>query len=266
MTSESNPSERVEHPDGPAWEMAHAMKPFRDAEIEYRDQLSDSARQALDWIASKEAEKAVAAYEATRSEEDPAVRVLREKAEATLEVPQSIAKLAERPDTKIGTLDAKEWVRRNEWGIREFGREAVDEILMSSADNQAKLARLQAIPGELGYGLMHVAKQWERQEGESERWHGADSEVAKGGSLASWGAIIGDIMAGEGVHEYIVTVMAWSGGQPGRAIPIEKIIDPKINFFGRARVSFPAVGAGLDKSLERYGWVWDEKQRKYIKL
>lgn len=266
MTVESNPNEGgIAHPDGPAWEVAHAEKPFRDAEIAYREQLSDAARQGLDWVASQEGEKAIAAYEATKNEEDPAVRVLRGKAEATLEVPQFIRELAESPDAKIGTVDAKEWVRRIEWGIREFGREAVDEILGSSIDNKAKQARLATIPGELGFGLQHVAKNWERGASSTERWHGADEGLSgapyrRGATLAPWGAIIGDIMAGEGMHENVVSLMVRHGRRIG------DVIDSKISFYVRARTSFPAVSTGLDKSLERYGWVWDNKQKTYIKL
>lgn len=67
-----------------AEEGAYAAKPFEDALREYGDQMPEAAREELTFIADEEAEKAMAAFEQTKSLEDPRIAALRALASETV--------------------------------------------------------------------------------------------------------------------------------------------------------------------------------------
>ena len=94
---------------GPASEAAGAEKPFRDALVDYRGSLSEKGKEALEYIASEEGRKAIAKYQ-EGEKEDPVVRILRERALATLELPKSVREIAEGKAWR-GKLD-KDWAAR----------------------------------------------------------------------------------------------------------------------------------------------------------
>lgn len=71
---------------GTAEECAYAEKPYRDALVKYEESLTPEQKQALDWIASKEGEAAIQAYEEKKGEEDPRITQLRENALKLLEI------------------------------------------------------------------------------------------------------------------------------------------------------------------------------------
>lgn len=261
--AESNPGEEANEniargnieDMGAARETAYAEKPFRDAEADYRERLSDEAREALKYIASAEGEKALARYEATKNAEDPVVRVLREQAIKTLEFSPRLRvgireALENTPDAKMGQVRLDEWERGAKWAIGELGRELVGEILAKPMRTQLnrldRKAELENLGTGLGIGLEYSY--------EGTPYYPSDPE----GML--WGSFIGELMKGEGISR-IFEDLARSGKCASR-----DLIERHMGFFEAARVSFPSIALSLDRDLSDYQYVWDDKQKKYISL
>lgn len=267
MTPEANPDENLARGNvrdvGAATEMAYAEKPFREAEVDYREQMSHEAREALNFIASKEAEKALERYEATKDEEDPVVRVLREKALAGFEAVNGMGDkfihhaAVDRQFGSIGRTPVREWVERINWGTKELAGELVDEILKSSGDNKEKLQQLRDLGIQFQKGLSFAFSEAPRVGMGYTGYVGVASDKA-----GRWAAVLADMMAERGLNESQLKWLAISGKDSDVAATIDK----ELGFFERTRISFPSTGTALDKDMEKYGWTWDKKQGKYIKL
>ncbi len=112
-----------------ARETAYAEKPARDYIAVYKENLSAEARQSLEWIASQEGEKALQRYEETKNEEDPIVRVLRERALESIKFPKEISSTVREGHAVVGSIQGEEWVAGCEWALSAFGGEMIKTTL-----------------------------------------------------------------------------------------------------------------------------------------
>lgn len=231
---------RVEDIDA-AWEAAHAEKPARDYIAEYRDQLSDEARQSLEWIASQEAEKALKHYEETKDAEDPVVRVLREHALESLQFPKDVAEWIER-DKGSRHVSNEQWKKRCDWALQELGRELIEDTITNERIGlPQKKDQLKLLGRDLALGIKHTF------------FANQPVYLSKEFSL---GRFIGELMS----RGSMKALDAVNPDTPG----VE--VRERIGFMERARILYPEIAERLDVDLSERGWLWDKKQNKYIKV
>ena len=233
----------------PAWEAAHAEKPFRDSLVDYRDSLSEEGKMALEYIASEEGKKAIAKYQETR-EESPAMRVLRDRALATLELPQNVREIYAGKAWK-GSLD-KDWAARCKYGLEELGKEFIERVLNDEHMNATqKLNDLKYLGPDIGDGINSFIN------GKSLR------EVGGGAENMLWGYLLASLMD---VNSETKINLALESISKKTQTPEGTLLRRHFNFFERARKSYPEIGKKLDLLMDNFGWLWDKKQNKYISI
>ncbi len=230
-----------------AREAAFAEKPARDYIAEYKDQLSDEARQNLEWIASQEAEKALRRYEETKDEDDPVVRVLRERALESIEFPQEVRErfvtAAKEGAVFIGDVPPEQWIAGCEWALRDLGAELIDATISDGyKDLPQKKRNLERLGPGLQAGIEYASR------------GGTLKAEDRGTAEVGWGVFIGNLMAGKGIGtiEFL------------REMVNPRVLEQTMGFLTRARISHPEVAKSLDQDLSGRGWLWDKRQNKYI--
>jgi hypothetical protein len=130
-----------------ALEGAYAEKPFRDAEIEYRNQLSPEAQDAFKRIAGEEGEKAMKAFEERRSLEDPRISALRELAAQSIVIGWENKHSIQETSNEAKAEAVENLVKR-------LGQGMVDRIIANDElDFREKTGRIQELGGALCIGL-----------------------------------------------------------------------------------------------------------------
>ena len=244
----------VEQPEkvddiGAATEAAYAEKPYQDALVDYRENLSDEGKKALEYIASQEAEKALANYKSDQ-EESPDIRILRERALATLAIPASVDRKVERGFN--GDMNP-EWRNRCEYGVRELGSEMMERIIKDpDTETRYKMNHLRFLGSSLGRGVEIFSRGDVAEENKTQ-----DTDVL-------WGDFIAAVMSKDrvGPTEVILDHISRIQGRPAGTI-----ISENLELFERLRRSYPQeVGSNLDHRMEQSGWIWNDKNKKYIEL
>ncbi len=247
---ETPPPQPIEDVDA-AREAAYAEKPARDYIAEYKGQLSDEARKNLEWIASQESDKALKRYEETKNEEDPVVRILRERALESIEFPKELqTDITNRKEERaIGGsgVQEKQWLAGCEWALRDLGTELIEDTLTDK--HLEPFQKKQALE-RLGPGL---------QAGVYGAYRGRtiearDAEHVSAGEL--WGNFIGNLMANRGIEA--VKPLAH------RVSP--RVLEQIMGFLSRARISHPEITENLDGDLSKRGWLWDKRKNAYISM
>lgn len=238
----------VEEDEG-AWEAAHAEKPHQDALVDYKNSLSKAGKLALEWVASQEGEKALEKYRSAQKE-DPEMRILRERALATLELPESARRIVTRRE-RVGKIDDS-WAARCKYGLREFGKGLIEEIIRNQQmDATRKRAELERLGSDLGTGI------GEYVEGK------VAPEITLRPENILWGYIIAGLMD---IGSTTSMDMALKKISFKTKTPEGSLVQKHFDFFERARRSYPEIGKNLDPLMEKYKWLWDETQKKYISI
>lgn len=234
-----------------AREAAYAEKPARDYIAEYKDQLSDEARESLAWIASQEAEKALRRYEETKNEEDPVVRILRERALESIEFPKGLqTEITNRKEERmIGGrgVQEKQWVAGCEWALHDLGAELIEATL---TDKHLEPSQKKQALERLGPGLQTGV--WHAYRGQTIEARDAEGYPAE----KLWGYFVGNLMANRGIEA---------------VRPLEHTVGPRVleqimGFLSRARISHPEITENLDGDLSKRGWLWDKRKNTYIPM
>lgn len=236
-----------------AREAAYAEKPARDYIAEYKDQLSDGARQSLEWIASQEADKALQRYEETKDDEDPVVRILRERALESLEFPEEIrTEITNRKEERMiggGGVQEKQWIAGCEWALRDLGAELIEATL---TDKYLEPSQKQSALERLGPGLRSGV--YDAYRGRTIEARDVDRFPVPVGRL--WGYFVGNLMANRGIEA---------------VKPLQHQVNPRVlehimGFLGRARISHPEITENLDGDLSKRGWLWDKRKNTYLSM
>lgn len=239
-----------------ALESAYAEKPYRDALADYKSGLSEAGKRALEWIASREAEKALEKYRSAQKE-DPAMRILRQRALATLELPESVRRTVAQKERVAqrgrGEGIYNSWANRCKYGLQEFGKELIEKLL---GDQQMEAVRKGAELKRLGFDLGTGVE------------HYIEGKIAPDITLRPenilWGYIIASMMDIINPETKIDTALGKISVKA--KMPEKLLIQKHFGFFERARISYPEIGKNLDRVMEKYRWLWDETQKKYISI
>lgn len=240
---EPSSGERIED-TAAATEAAYAEKPARDYLAEYKEQLTPEAQQALNWIASEEARKALENYDANKNAENPVIRVLREKALNTLEF--DLSKAADELKSQLGYLPDR-WIDQTGAILEQLGKSLIEDILKDETSNNAKLSALRNLGFDLLQGALASIERQDRSHTpgyfESYDWGLSVSEVTSRGELSN----------------KFVTALTQEED------PKHEIV---LSILNEAHLSYPdpAINKKLDRNVESCGYIWDSKQNKYLKL
>lgn len=238
-----------------AEESAYAEKPYRDAAAEYGEKLSPEAKQALDWIASQEGEKAIEAYRSRdASQKETAARILKEK---TLD---AIVLRRASPDSYViheeesgGGWEREEWDGLIE-DINELEKRVAEpeiETLLSSAispqEKQRQLKDLIKAFRDVASGNFDFLNNRYDYEAILAR------ELAMGGTMYSLDRILGDFTQRElgGISQYMDLITEVRSGKVATKAPDS---------------SREGRNKKIDGVLEGLGYHWDEKTKKYARL
>lgn len=124
MTNSEKSAEGFIEDNAAAWKAARAEKPARDFSHEHKDELTPEQRQALDWFASSEGEKALVDYQ---QQKDKHRGIL-------WEMGLSLLDLKDLPDKDINRLD---YLNRQEFPDSKSFVARVDEVLKHNKEQQA---------------------------------------------------------------------------------------------------------------------------------
>ncbi|MBI2640293.1 MAG: hypothetical protein HYW91_00180 [Candidatus Sungbacteria bacterium] len=245
MSKEGAKQGYVEMDEG-AWEAAHAEKPFRDAISDYKESLSEEAKKALEWIASQEAEKAIAQFEKDKKD-SPTLRTLRERTLATLNVPADVKSSFGKFDKEaINPTFLKNW----QWALEEMGKLLVEKTLSGGGQASNKAALLELMGTELGEGIRRYAS-----DGKENRLRGMSGNIARGELIAA-------VMAGDETRMgRMINEIAFQSSVSKR-----EVIKEILSFLQKVRTEHQDVALHLDAALGKEGWLWDKKNKTYFEM
>lgn len=278
---ETSPVKDIEE----AREGAYAEKPFRDTLIKYEKELPRKAKKALEWIASKEGEKAMAKYREEKSAENPVIKILREKAIETLGFSQDdrnflMDKMWQDPDDRTG----EKKVNILQEAVKQMSLPVIEGILSSSMRIENTKDRLIELGFDAKNGLKmsydpNVGYDSASNIAEKLKWgSGKKRDLDQRGADTLRGLFVGFLMRGEGekaIESLQIIDSYYFRNYPSKYTSGEEI-KKYLDFISEARrKEIPrqhVIGEGrwdkpinpLDYGMEQAGYLWDKDNKKYI--
>lgn len=252
---------------------AYAEKPLRDLEIKYRQQLTDEGRKALELITDKEGEQAMAAFQQTRSLEDPRIAALRALTSETIILSWD-NKYAFGKGEK-----AEETAQVVEGLLKRIGQGALDRVIADETmDFQAKAERVKGLGSSMNHGveLAFKSSDW------PEQIIGRYSKKLGKGQWSNHG--VADLMRGyfaatmmTGGAPRAIEALAEIGKLEGRdsvgviqehmplILELRKRY-PEVNKWTGMTIGSTRKAMALDYGMENHGFLWSPPMETYVHM
>lgn len=245
---------------------AYAEKPIRDAIVDYKKQLVEKygekeakqATEAMEWIASEEGEKAMAAYREGQEQEDPRVTLLREKAKQTILLTEFLS-----DDMMVEQVVAEQ--------LKTVGMTEADKIITSGLTVTEKIEQVKIVGTALNSGVGasstsewpdEVAQRYCKELGRGQ-WSVEQTVFLLKGRM------IADMALGKGKRG--IATLESIAGLEDRSINevVAENLDVILGTRKQIQDVFPEVDAGqrnkwIDQGMENLGWLWDKTNETYV--
>jgi hypothetical protein len=237
----------------------YAEKPFRDALIEYKNQLSDEQKKALEMIATTEGQKAMAAYREAKSLEDPRITALRQNALQTV-------RLSEEARTYIaGGKGGEQRLAITEDLVKITAALEIDRTLADTTDFSNDFSKKAQRLGKLGAAIERGAQMAYYKPLTD---YGIASLGRDDGPDVLRGYFISELANGKGGIGVLAEIAKCEGRQP------EEVIADYVPMIAGVRKQHPRLNTDefnptrkpIDEGLLKFNFVWSPGTETFIHM